>query len=82
MRQACPYPYADSDDPVTIDCEPGMYVSKVNGEALSVKVTDLEPFMKYEFLLQVRNEGGGIRDAVNTVTASTLPARKYITGTY
>ena len=76
-KRTCPYAYADEDDPVTIECTPGPLVSEANGDILSTNIRNLQPFTRYEFLLQVRNEGGSVKNASNTAIAVTLPARMF-----
>ena len=34
MRQACPFPYADGDDEVTMSCTESQYVNRARGKTV------------------------------------------------
>ena len=73
MRSSCPHPYADDDDEVVIPCEDGFYSIVAKGLQLYAHISQLQPYTRYEFKLDVRNEAGGM-DEPPAVSANTLPA--------
>ena len=74
MRQACPFPYADDDDEVTLSCTESQYVNRARGKTvMHAMVTGLTPYTKYEFRLQVSNAAGQLETPV-TASSVTLPS--------
>ena len=74
MRMICPYPYADPSDALIYPCLPTPWVTKTRGTALLAHITNLTPYTRYEFRVEVENIVGTISQLVETVTKA---ARKY-----
>ena len=73
VREACPHPYADDNDDVTMPCTEGQYVNRARGKnVLDVHITGLTPYSKYEFQLLVSNTAGQLESPVTT-SSVTLP---------
>ena len=60
MRTACPYPYADFDDEVQLQCVVGRWLSIYRGLELEHVASNLIPYTTYEFRLQAYNQAGGL----------------------
>lgn len=73
MRRTCPYPYADDDDEVTITCLEGTWDQIVDDLVYEATVSDLNPYLRYECIVDAVNEMGGL-ESPPSVIAKTLPA--------
>ena len=73
MRTACPYPYADFDDELELQCTEGRWISLVRGLELEYVASNLIPYTSYEFRLQVYNKAGGLENPP-LVRDTTLPS--------
>ena len=77
MRVGCPQPYADADDELTLPCVPGALLTWVRGEGVThTRLTRLQPYTRYDVMLQVSNEAGPMERAV-TASNHTMPAGQY-----
>ena len=78
VREACPHPYADDNDDVTMPCTEGQYVNRARGKnVLHVHITGLTPYSKYEFQLLVSNTAGQLESPVTT-SSVTLPTGRVV----
>ena len=77
MRIACPYPYADFDDQVKLQCIEGQWISIFRGLEMEHVASKLIPYTTYEFRLQVFNKAGGL-EVPPVVRDTTLPAGLFV----
>ena len=76
MRTGCPYPYADFDDQVQLECIVGGWFTMYRGLELEYLAGNLIPYTTYEFRLQAYNEAGGL-EVPPIVREKTEPAGEY-----
>ena len=58
LRRGCPYPFADSDDALNMDCLEETWQSiDIQDDVFEKTVNELVPYMKYDVRLRVWNSG-------------------------